>query len=82
MPALVISLSLETFGRSSESDMVTFVTGLILGTDLSIRNWFGLFVRNGQKVYICIYYSELELVRIIGNKRKTVFKKLDLLFDI
>jgi integrator complex subunit 2 len=54
MPALAIMLSLDhagrTLGTDSEGDMVAFVSGLLLGNDQQVRNWFALFVRNGQKV--------------------------------
>ncbi|XP_068086623.1 integrator complex subunit 2 [Anabrus simplex] len=53
MPALAIILSLEHSGRSmgtdAGGDMVAFVSGLLLGNDQQVRNWFALFVRNGQK---------------------------------
>lgn len=47
MPALAILLSLETGGAG---DMVAFVSGLLLGSDQAVRNWFAIFIRNGQKV--------------------------------
>ncbi|XP_063236508.1 integrator complex subunit 2 [Bacillus rossius redtenbacheri] len=53
MPALAITLSLEHAGRTlagdSEGDMVAFVSGLLLGNDQQVRNWFAMFVRNSQK---------------------------------
>ncbi|GLH03424.1 Integrator complex subunit 2 [Gryllus bimaculatus] len=53
MPALAIALSLEhsgqTVGADPEGDMVAFVSGLLLGSDQQVRNWFAMFVRNGQK---------------------------------
>ncbi|KAK9745533.1 Integrator complex subunit 2 [Popillia japonica] len=33
----------------NEGDMVAFVSGLLLGNDQAIRNWFALFIRTGQK---------------------------------
>lgn len=54
MPALAITLSLDhsgrTLGTDAEGDMVAFVSGLLLGNDQQVRNWFAMFVRNGQKV--------------------------------
>lgn len=32
-----------------ESDMVAFVSGLLLGSDQQVRSWFAMFIRNGQK---------------------------------
>lgn len=54
MPALAITLSLDHSnlgdpGADSNGDMVAFVSGLLLGNDQTIRNWFALFVRTGQK---------------------------------
>ncbi|XP_071448160.1 integrator complex subunit 2 [Hetaerina americana] len=64
MPALAIFLSLEhsqiTQGGIAKecigdsplwetSDIVAFVSGLLLGNDQQVRNWFNMFVRNGQK---------------------------------
>ncbi|XP_014216742.1 integrator complex subunit 2 [Copidosoma floridanum] len=52
MPALAITLSLENDGTSSsvaESDIVAFVSGLLLGSDTQVRAWLAMFIRNGQK---------------------------------
>ncbi|KAL0266334.1 UNVERIFIED_CONTAM: hypothetical protein PYX00_008909 [Menopon gallinae] len=46
MPALAILLSMDTVGVG---DMVAFVSGLLLGSDQAVRNWFAIFIRNGQK---------------------------------
>ncbi|XP_051176498.1 integrator complex subunit 2 [Leptopilina boulardi] len=52
MPALAITLSLENESISNspyQSDMVAFVSGLLLGNDQQVRNWIAMFIRNGQK---------------------------------
>ena len=52
MPALAITLSLENESINSSpfhSDMVAFVSGLLLGNDQQVRNWIAMFIRNGQK---------------------------------
>ncbi|XP_045468840.1 integrator complex subunit 2 [Harmonia axyridis] len=52
MPALAITLSLEHCNKnpdSDDSDIVAFISGLLLGNDQSIRNWIALFIRTGQK---------------------------------
>lgn len=54
MPALTITLSLDHAGRGQgfeekNSDIVAFVSGLLLGNDQQVRNWFAMFVRNRQK---------------------------------
>lgn len=58
MPALTIMLTLEnkinevSYLSNSQSlsnnDLVTFVSGLLLGNDQQVRSWFSLFIR--QKV--------------------------------
>lgn len=35
----------------SSSDVVAFLSGLLLGGDTKARNWFSSFVRIGQKVW-------------------------------
>jgi len=37
-------------GSMSSSDLVAFLSGLLLGGDTKARNWFSSFVRIGQKV--------------------------------
>ncbi|CAK9813155.1 Integrator complex subunit 2 [Anthophora plagiata] len=52
MPALAITLSLEHENINntlSESDIVAFVSGLLLGSDQQVRTWIAMFIRNGQK---------------------------------
>ncbi|KAL7289015.1 hypothetical protein TKK_0016972 [Trichogramma kaykai] len=52
MPALAITLSLENQNipnSALESDIVAFVSGLLLGTDQQVRSWIAMFIRNGQK---------------------------------
>lgn len=58
MPALTIMLTLENkinevsylsnIQSLSNNDLVTFVSGLLLGNDQQARSWFSLFIR--QKV--------------------------------
>lgn len=60
MPALTIMLTLENkiseisylnnIQNSSNNDLVTFVSGLLLGNDQQARSWFSLFIR--QKVSV------------------------------
>jgi len=38
---------------SSNNDLVTFISGLLLGNDQQARSWFSLFIR--QKVIILIF---------------------------
>lgn len=43
--------------------MVAFVSGLLLGNDQTIRNWFALFVRTGQKRKGEMSSTALQLLR-------------------
>ncbi|XP_053222629.1 integrator complex subunit 2 [Podarcis raffonei] len=53
LPGLGVGLTLDhTKNESSEdsvSDLVCFVSGLLLGTNAKVRTWFGTFIRNGQQ---------------------------------
>ena len=56
------NMEIDDSEMPDDSDIVAFVSGLLLGNDQQVRNWFALFVRNGQKVcmlhYLCfiVYY--------------------------
>ena len=66
MPGLAVALTLENKNELSDmmqtghvthtgiSDVVAFVSGLLLGNDINVRNWFAQFIRIGQKVVIHI----------------------------
>ena len=46
----VENVPLRSFGNGVESiDIVSFMSGLLLGTDASVRQWISLFIRSGQK---------------------------------
>ena len=58
MPALAVLLSLDhaAHDRAEKQekeawlgDVVPFISGLLLGNDVAVRNWSSLFIRNGQK---------------------------------
>jgi len=50
MPGLAVSLALEYSRQNpAQSDLVSWVTGLILGTDMGSKNWFSLWIRNAAK---------------------------------
>ncbi len=49
LPGLAVALTLHHCPDES-SDLVAFCTNLLLGNDITTRNWFAQFVRNGQKV--------------------------------
>ena len=61
LPGLAVALTLDNAQESSSqegiSDLVAFTSGLLLGNDITVRNWFAQFVRTGQKVredYDCL----------------------------
>jgi integrator complex subunit 2 len=49
MPSLALFLTLEAQKREKNSDLISFLSGLLLGSDPLIRSWISFFVRNGQK---------------------------------
>lgn len=56
LPGLGVALTLDhTKTEACEdgvSDLVCFVSGLLLGTNAKVRTWFGTFIRNGQQVRV------------------------------
>ena len=53
-----------------ESDIVCFLTGLLLGGDLNARSWLSQFVRAGQKrgtSCLALTRLRLELTRRLGR---------------
>ncbi|CAI9547665.1 unnamed protein product [Staurois parvus] len=52
LPGLGVALTLDhtknEAGDDGVSNMVCFVSGLLLGTNAKVRTWFGTFIRNGQ----------------------------------
>ena len=54
LPGLAVALTLDNAQENAAtkgiSDLVSFVSGLLLGNDITVRNWFAQFVRTGQKV--------------------------------
>lgn len=47
--ALILDFGADGNGVSTSSDLVAFLSGLLLGGDTKARNWFSSFVRIGQK---------------------------------
>ena len=44
-----IFFSLEQCDRDINVDIVSFMTGLLLGADPQVRSWISFYIRNGQK---------------------------------
>ena len=49
MPSLALMLTLEQQKKQRSPDLISFMSGLLLGSDPQIRSWISFFVRNGQK---------------------------------
>lgn len=61
MPGLAVALTLEMYNDSlmsdppgeeggSDTDVVGFVSGMLLGNDIGVKEWFSHYVKIGQKV--------------------------------
>ena len=93
MPGLAISLALQQAQdqeTEDPSDIVSFMSGLILGADATVRQWVAIFIRSGQKrrsdVLISLRASLLqrlsELIMAMQNpnvKQQTVVKSASIL---
>ena len=50
MPSLVLKLTISMhMDNPEESEMVGFLLGILLGSELHVRSWFSFFTRNAQK---------------------------------
>ncbi|XP_072326031.1 integrator complex subunit 2 isoform X2 [Scyliorhinus torazame] len=53
LPGLGVVLTLDQCkndgSEDTVTDLVSFVSGLLLGTNAKVRTWFGMFIRNGQQ---------------------------------
>ena len=55
LPELTIRLTLDfQVSLSTKNDLVVFLSGLLLGSDLNVRKWFAHFIKSGQKVLYCM----------------------------
>ncbi|KAL7986931.1 hypothetical protein Chor_005850 [Crotalus horridus] len=70
LPGLGVALTLDhtknEFSQDGVSDLVCFVSGLLLGTNAKVRTWFGTFIRNGQQMRRQLL---LELMEILPTVR-------------
>ena len=60
--ALTLSHKKQVKKASGISDTVAFVSGMLLGNDISVRNWFAQFIRAGQKVMSRSWLENCNLV--------------------
>ncbi|KAG9351846.1 hypothetical protein JZ751_023097 [Albula glossodonta] len=82
LPGLGVALTLDykpDAGDDAVSPLVSFVSGLLLGTNSKVRTWFGMFIRNGQQrkresssvLWQMRRQLLLELVAILPRSRST-----------
>lgn len=53
LPGLGVALTLDykpDMADEAVSPLVSYVSGLLLGTNGKVRTWFSMFIRNGQQV--------------------------------
>lgn len=53
LPGLGVALTLDYKPDAADeavSPLVSYVSGLLLGTNSKVRTWFSMFIRNGQQV--------------------------------
>uniref|UniRef100_A0AAR2IYY9 Integrator complex subunit 2 n=1 Tax=Pygocentrus nattereri TaxID=42514 RepID=A0AAR2IYY9_PYGNA len=82
LPGLGVALTLDykpDCADEAVSPLVSYVSGLLLGTNGKVRTWFGLFIRNGQQrkresssvLWQMRRQLLLELVAILPRSRST-----------
>ncbi|KAG7483778.1 hypothetical protein MATL_G00041950 [Megalops atlanticus] len=82
LPGLGVALTLDYKPDAADdavSPLVSFVSGLLLGTNGKVRTWFGMFIRNGQQrkresssvLWQMRRQLLLELVAILPRSRST-----------
>lgn len=61
LPGLGVALTLDYRPDTADdavSPLVSYVSGLLLGTNSKVRTWFSMFIRNGQQVRgVCFLQS-------------------------
>lgn len=64
MPSLAISLTLNFIMKDTQYDdgrvskLVTFISGLLLGSNTKVRSWFASFIKTTQDVRVISGYTE------------------------
>uniref|UniRef100_A0A673FVS3 Integrator complex subunit 2-like n=1 Tax=Sinocyclocheilus rhinocerous TaxID=307959 RepID=A0A673FVS3_9TELE len=80
LPGLGVALTLDYKPDTADeavSPLVSYVSGLLLGTNGKVRTWFSMFIRNGQKresssvLWQMRRQLLLELVAILPRSRST-----------
>ncbi|CAG7720553.1 unnamed protein product [Allacma fusca] len=72
MPALSILLSLDA---DVENNLIPFLSGVLLGNDQQVRNWFSYYVRNGQKRKIESTSSLMHMRTAVWTYLKTLVNR-------
>ncbi|XP_066507111.1 integrator complex subunit 2 isoform X2 [Hoplias malabaricus] len=82
LPGLGVALTLDykpDIADEAVSPLVSYISGLLLGTNGKVRTWFGMFIRNGQQrkresssvLWQMRRQLLLELVAILPRSRST-----------
>ena len=66
LPELTIRLTLDfQVSHSGRRDLVEFLSGLLLGSDVHVRKWFAHFIKSGQKVSCLSCLRRFPSVRVV-----------------
>lgn len=78
LPGLGVALTLDYKPDAADeavSPLVSYVSGLLLGTNSKVRTWFSMFIRNGQQVggqrLVCVQNMN-PVTRVCSSRHKTV----------
>lgn len=64
LPELTIKLTLDFHvSHTDRKDLVEFLSGLLLGSDLHVRKWFAHFIKSGQKHHGTVAHDALTQLR-------------------
>lgn len=75
LPGLGVALTLDYKPDAADdavSPLVSYVSGLLLGTNAKVRTWFSMFIRNGQQVKAELF-KKLELFHFCIHNKKLQF---------
>ncbi|CAB4005916.1 Integrator complex subunit 2 [Paramuricea clavata] len=64
LPELTVKLTLDCrLGSNERRDLVEFLSGLLLGSDIHVRKWFAHFIKSGQKHHSTVSDTALKQLR-------------------
>ncbi len=75
LPGLGVALTLDYKPDTADeavSPLVSYVSGLLLGTNSKVRTWFSMFIRNGQQVrgllpFLHLMHNQSNLFKLSQN---------------